>query len=82
MAGMDHILPRGVSGPGGGTGPAVSPSPGPRSSAEGSPVPVCRARPITLTAAERHRLKALAYSHTAAYQQVIRAHIVRCSGLR
>jgi len=40
-------------------------------------VPVCRARPITLTAAERHRLKALAYSHTAAYQQVIRARIVR-----
>ena len=40
-------------------------------------MPVCRARPITLTAAERHRLKALAYSHTAAYQQVIRARIVR-----
>jgi transposase len=40
-------------------------------------VPVCRARPITLTAAERHRLKALAYSHSAGYQQVIRARIVR-----
>lgn len=40
-------------------------------------MPVCRARQITLTAAERHRLKALAYSHTAAYQQVIRARIVR-----
>jgi transposase len=40
-------------------------------------VPVCRARQITLTAAERHRLKALAYSHTAGYQQVIRARIVR-----
>lgn len=37
----------------------------------------CRARQITLTAAERHRLKALAYSHTAGYQQVIRARIVR-----
>jgi transposase-like protein len=40
-------------------------------------VPVCRARQITLTAAERHRLKALAYSHTAGYQQVVRARIVR-----
>jgi hypothetical protein len=30
-----------------------------------------------VTAAERHRLKALAYSHTAGYQQVIRARIVR-----
>jgi hypothetical protein len=40
-------------------------------------VPACRARPITLTAAERHRLKALSYSHTAGYQQVIRARIVR-----
>lgn len=40
-------------------------------------MPVCRARQITLTAAERHRLKALAYSHTAGYQQVIRARIVR-----
>jgi transposase len=38
---------------------------------------VCRARQITLCAAERHRLKALAYSHTAGYQQVIRARIVR-----
>lgn len=41
------------------------------------PVPAPRARQITLTAAERHRLKALAYSHTAAYQQVIRVRIVR-----
>jgi transposase len=40
-------------------------------------VPVARARQITLSAAERHRLKALAYSHTAGYQQVIRARIVR-----
>ncbi|MCA1835441.1 MAG: IS630 family transposase [Actinobacteria bacterium] len=40
-------------------------------------VPVCRARPIVLTAAERRKLKQLAYSHTAGYQQVIRARIVR-----
>ena len=40
-------------------------------------MPVRRARLITLTAAERHRLKALAYSQTAGYQQVIRARIVR-----
>jgi Homeodomain-like domain/DDE superfamily endonuclease len=40
-------------------------------------VPAPRARQITLTAAERRRLKALAYSHTAAYQQVIRVRIVR-----
>jgi transposase len=40
-------------------------------------VPVARARQITLTAADRHRLKTLAHSHTAAYQQVIRARIVR-----
>ena len=40
-------------------------------------MPACRARQVTLTAAERHRLKALAYSHTAGYQQVIRARIVR-----
>lgn len=40
-------------------------------------MPAPRARQITLTAAERHRLKALAYSHTAGYQQVIRARIVR-----
>ncbi|MFI7209573.1 IS630 family transposase [Micromonospora aurantiaca (nom. illeg.)] len=40
-------------------------------------MPICRARQITLTAAERHRLKALTYSHTAAYQHVIRARIVR-----
>ena len=40
-------------------------------------MPAPRARPISLTAAERHRLKALAYSHTAGYQQVIRARIVR-----
>jgi len=40
-------------------------------------VPVARARQITLTATDRRKLKALAYSHTAAYQQVIRARIVR-----
>lgn len=40
------------------------------------PVPVPHARPITLTCAERRRLTALAYSHTAGYQQVIRARIV------
>lgn len=40
-------------------------------------VPVCRARQITLTAAERRRLKQLAYSHTAGYHLVIRARIVR-----
>jgi hypothetical protein len=41
------------------------------------PVPVPHARPITLSAAERRRLTTLAYSHTAAYQQVIRARIIR-----
>lgn len=40
-------------------------------------MPVCRARQITLTAAGRHKLKRLAYSHTAGYQQVIRARIIR-----
>lgn len=40
-------------------------------------VPVCRARQIILTAAERRKLKQLAYSHTAGYQMVIRARIVR-----
>ncbi len=40
-------------------------------------VPVLRARQITLTATERRKLKLLAYSHTAGYQQVIRARIVR-----
>lgn len=40
-------------------------------------MPVCRARQITLTAAERHKLKRLAYSHTTGYQQVIRARIIR-----
>jgi hypothetical protein len=40
-------------------------------------VPAPRARQITLTATERRKLKRLAYSHTAAYQQVIRARIVR-----
>lgn len=39
-------------------------------------MPAPHARPITLTAAERHRLTALAYSHTGAYQQVIRARII------
>jgi hypothetical protein len=40
-------------------------------------VPTPCARQITLTAAERRRLKALAYSHNAPYQQVIRVRIVR-----
>ena len=40
-------------------------------------MPVPRARQITLTATDRRKLKALAYSHTAGYQQVIRARIVR-----
>ena len=35
-----------------------------------------RARQISLTAAERHRLKKLAYSRTALCQQVIRVRIV------
>lgn len=39
-------------------------------------MPAPRARQITLTAAERRRLNALAYSHTAPYQQVIRVRIV------
>jgi hypothetical protein len=39
-------------------------------------VPVPRARQITLTASERRRLKRLARSHTASYQQVIRVRIV------
>jgi hypothetical protein len=39
-------------------------------------VPVPRARQIVLAAAERRRLKQLAYSHTAPYQQVIRVRIV------
>jgi hypothetical protein len=38
---------------------------------------VPRARQITLTATYRRKLKALAYSHTAGYQQVIRARIIR-----
>jgi transposase len=40
-------------------------------------VPVCRARQIALSATDRRKLKALAYSHTAGYQQVIRARIIR-----
>ena len=40
-------------------------------------MPVCRARQIALSATDRRKLKALAYSHTAGYQQVIRARIVR-----
>jgi transposase len=42
----------------------------------GALLPAPRARQITLTAAERRRLKKLAYSHTAPYQQVIRVRIV------
>ena len=44
-------------------------------------MPVPHARPITLTAAERRRLTVLAYSHTAGYQQVMRAWIV-CDAAR
>ncbi|MFV2104022.1 helix-turn-helix domain-containing protein [Micromonospora sp. LOL_024] len=44
-------------------------------------MPVPHARPITLTAAERRRLTVLAYSHTAGYQQVMRARIV-CDAAR
>ena len=44
-------------------------------------MPVPHARPITLTAAERRQLVALAYSRTAGYQQVIRARIV-CDAAR
>ena len=40
-------------------------------------MPVPRAHQITLTATDRRKLKALAYSHTAGYQQVVRARIVR-----
>ena len=40
-------------------------------------MPVPRARQITLSATDRRKLKALAYSHTAGYQQVIRARIIR-----
>lgn len=43
---------------------------------EGLPVPVPRAREITLTASQRRRLTRLAWSRTGAYQQVIRARIV------
>jgi transposase len=39
-------------------------------------VPVPRARQITLTGAQRRGLTRVSYSHTAAYQQVIRARIV------
>ncbi|MCW2913729.1 MAG: hypothetical protein JWN52_1797 [Actinomycetia bacterium] len=39
-------------------------------------MPAPHARQITLAAAERRRLKQLAYSHTAPYQQVIRVRIV------
>jgi len=44
-------------------------------------VPVLHARPITLTTAERRKLTVLAYSHTAGYQQVIRARII-CDAAR
>lgn len=39
-------------------------------------MPASRARQISLTASERRRLKILAYSRTAPYQQVIRVRIV------
>ena len=44
-------------------------------------MPAPHARLITLTPAERRKLTALAYSHTAGYQQVIRARIV-CDAAR
>lgn len=44
-------------------------------------MPVPHARPITLTTAERRKLTALAYSHTAGYQQVIQARII-CDAAR
>ncbi|MFD7915179.1 helix-turn-helix domain-containing protein [Streptomyces sp. NPDC059752] len=37
---------------------------------------MCHARQIALSAAERRRLKQIAYSHTAPYQLVIRVRIV------
>ena len=40
-------------------------------------MPVPRARQITVSATDRRKLKALAHSHAAAYQQVIRARIIR-----
>ncbi len=77
MAGMGHILPSGVSPVGQRHGSRHS-----RRALEHDPRAKARrarprARQIMLTAAERRRLKALAYSHTAAYQQVIRVRIVR-----
>src|SRR3954447_10549195 len=45
-------------------------------SSESPRVPVSRARQIVLTASERRRLKKLAHSRTAPYQQVIRVRIV------
>ncbi|GAA3628892.1 IS630-like element ISMsm5 family transposase [Nonomuraea rosea] len=39
-------------------------------------MPAPRARQIALTASERRRLKKLAHSHTAPYQQVVRVRIV------
>ncbi|MEV6864538.1 IS630 family transposase [Streptosporangium subroseum] len=43
-------------------------------------MPLCRARPITLTASQRRRLKQIAYSHTAPYQYVIRVRIILDAG--
>src|SRR5262245_11030684 len=48
---------------------------------EAGRLPAPHARLITLTTAERRKLTALAYSHTAGYQQVIRARIV-CDAAR
>jgi transposase len=39
-------------------------------------VPVAAARPIVLTAAERHRLKKMAYGHKTPHQARMRAHVV------
>lgn len=44
-------------------------------------MPVASARPIILTATEQRHLDGLAHSHTAGYQQVIRARIV-CDAAR
>jgi hypothetical protein len=74
---MDHILPCGVSIPGGDTCHGSLGGPPNKITSRRPPVPVCRARQITLSATDRRKLKALAYSHTAGYQQVIRARIVR-----
>jgi transposase len=39
-------------------------------------LPVAAARPISLTASQRHRLKKMAYGHKTPYQTRMRAHVV------